>query len=304
MIIAEKPIDITPMEEPSRKKVAPPGVRPMLELPNGESLAAELNVTSSHFFTDRAAILSGATTPIAIAASPGEELPGMFSDSTSQAAFARIISISDMRVASGTVVLPEIRIVPSAISLGDGPQGGLSAGGGSGPSKGGAGASGPARGWDSSAKRIVFPRDGHYPVVLIGESVQEAYPEVAGIWSGRLVYTVYLPIDAGKRWILQYSLSKANQAAGIVSGGRPEAPWPLDILVPTLDAQGAGLGTVIVLGSITTEGHIGGLTVAFPPQFPHAEKLLDPLKKWIFRPALQKGRPVELEFLLIIPGTE
>jgi hypothetical protein len=305
MIVAVKPVNITPIEEPSRRDVASAAVRPKLDLPNGESRPADLNVTSSRSVTENSAILPSSSTPIAIVGSSDQMLPGRLSESNSQAAFARILSISDQQLASGSVVLPEVSIVPSALSFGNGQEGRSStAQGGRAPAEGGSQGAGIGGESNISVKRIILPQNGHFSVVLIGDSIEDAYPETAGTWRGRLAYTVYLPIDAGKRWILQYSLSCSSQPTGTMSAARPEAPWPVDMRVPNLDAYLAGIGAVIVRGVITQEGHFGDLAVAFPPQFPQEGVLVDSLRKWTFRPALRKGRPVELEILLIIPGTE
>lgn len=304
MILAARPVNISPVEEPSRPDAGSAAVRPKLELPNGESHPAELNVTSSHAVTENSPVLSSSTTPIAIGSS-NQALPGLLSESSEHAAFARMVSISDQQLVSGSVVLPEVSIVPSSVPFENGDQAKSSAShSGHALTESGAPGTGTAGGTSISVKRISFAKNGHFPVVLIGDSIQEAYPETAGTWRGRLAYTVYLPIDAGKRWILQYSLSAASQPAGAMSAVRPEAPWPVDMLVPNLDAYLSAVGAVIVHGFISPAGRYDDLSVAFPPQFPQEAALLDALKKWVFRPAVQRGRPVELEILLIIPGQE
>ena len=304
MIVAARPVNISPIEEPSRPDAGSAAVRPKMEVPNGESHPAEMNVTWSHSVTEKSTVLPGSTTPIAIGSS-NQALPGLLSQSDQHAAFARMVSISDQQLVSGSVVLPEVSIVPSRVSFENGEQDRSSAShAGRAAAEGDAQESGVGNGSNISVKRISLPKTGHFPVVLIGDSIQEAYPETAGTWRGRLAYTVYLPIDAGKRWILQYSLSTASQRAGAISAARPEAPWPVDMLIPDLDAYLSGLGAVIVHGVISPQGRFDDLAVAFPPQFSQEAALLDALKKWVFRPAVKNGRPVELEILLIIPGAE
>ena len=304
MIVAARPVNISLIEEPSHPDAGSAAVRPKLELPNGEAHVEEINVTSSPSATEKSTVLPSSTTPIAIGSS-NQVLPGLSSEFNQHAALARMVSISDQQLVSGSVVLPEVSIVPARVSFENGEQDQSSAArAGHARAEDSAQGIGNGNGSNVSGKRISLPKNGHFPVVLIGDSIQEAYPETAGTWRGRLAYTVYLPIDAGKRWILQYSLSSASQPAGAMSAARPQAPWPVDMLVPNLDAYLSGLGAVIVHGVISPEGRFDDLAVAFPPQFPEEAALLDALKKWVFRPGFQRGRPVELEMLLIIPEAE
>ena len=55
---------------------------------------------------------------------------------------------------------------------------------------------------------IVLPKDGQYGMVVVGASPEEDYPETADMWSGRLVYSVYLQTNTAQNWILQYSLPR------------------------------------------------------------------------------------------------
>jgi hypothetical protein len=41
--------------------------------------------------------------------------------------------------------------------------------------------------------------------------------------------------------------------------------------------------------------------VVFPPQFEQAQFVLDALKQWEFRPAMQDGQAAKVEVALIVP---
>jgi hypothetical protein len=58
---------------------------------------------------------------------------------------------------------------------------------------------------------------------------------------------------------------------------------------------------IMVHGFIDESGRFQGLSVAFPPAFPHAQFVLDALRQWQFRPAAQDGQPIKVEVLLIVP---
>lgn len=160
-----------------------------------------------------------------------------------------------------------------------------------------------------SAEHITLSPAGQYGMVVIGASPQENYPEVQDLWTGRLVFTVYLRSNTARNWILQYSLpqplvdpsggSSADPPAS--SGGNPTAPWAFNIMRPDL---GAYSGTVLVHGFITPEGRFAALSVVFPPDFSKATLLLRALKLWQFRPAMVQGTPVTVETLLIVPGAQ
>jgi hypothetical protein len=148
-------------------------------------------------------------------------------------------------------------------------------------------------------RHISLPRTGQYGMVIIGASPQENYAETAGLWKGRLVYTVYLQSETSQNWILQYSLPKSSGDTSSY-GIRPDAPWAYDILRPNL---GAAHGVVLVHGFVNPNGRFEKLTVAYPPEYSKASLLLSALKQWAFRPASSQGQAVTVETLLIIPST-
>lgn len=150
-----------------------------------------------------------------------------------------------------------------------------------------------------AVKRISLPKDGQFGVVVVGSSLEDQYPETAAIWAGRLVYTVYLHVGMGKSWILQYSLPAGSQAAA--AGGKPDAPWPYDIVVPRLAAEDYDSDALMVHGFVNTSGKFEKLNIVLPPEFTQAKFVLNALEQWQFRPASENGQPLPVEILLIIP---
>jgi len=170
-----------------------------------------------------------------------------------------------------------------------------------GPGSGSASGSDPvlASGNGSSLARITRPRDGHFGVIVVGDSVADEYPEVAAIWADRLAYTVYLPVGEAKNWILQYCLPRAAQAAANTT--RPDAPWPYLMVTPHLAPGDYDTDALLVHGFINTAGHFEQLAVVFPAQFAQSKFVLAALQQWQFRPAAQNGQLTAVEVLLIIP---
>lgn len=148
---------------------------------------------------------------------------------------------------------------------------------------------------------ISLPKDGQFGVVVVGASIADQYPEVVGIWSGRLMYTVYLHVGNGKSWILQYSVPRTQEASAGGSITKPEAPWPYDILRPHLAPEDYTSDAVMVHGFVNLAGRFENLAMAFPTEFKQAKFLLDALQHWQFRPAKQNGQAAVVEVLLIIP---
>jgi hypothetical protein len=177
-----------------------------------------------------------------------------------------------------------------------------------GAGKGSGSASGSASGGDFNSDprhtRIVRPIDGHFGAVIVGSSLEDQYPEIGDQWQGRLAYTVNLHVGTSKSWMLQYSVSRADLAAGAGAAARPEAPWPYSILRPNLAPGAINADALLVHGFISAGGRFENLAVAFPPDFRQAQFVLNSLSQWQFRPASQNGQPVRVEVLLIIPEVE
>jgi hypothetical protein len=152
-----------------------------------------------------------------------------------------------------------------------------------------------------SAAHISLPHDGQFGAVVVGSSLEEKYPETAPLWSGRLSYTVYLHVGLARSWILQYSLSRADNAAAAGNITHIEAPWPYNIVRPNIEPGAIDADALMVHGFVNQAGRFEALSVLFPPQFAQAQFVLDALTQWQFRPATQNGQNVLVEVLLIIP---
>jgi hypothetical protein len=131
--------------------------------------------------------------------------------------------------------------------------------------------------------------------------MEEKYPETAPLWSGRLSYTVYLHVGLARSWILQYSLSRADNAAAAGNITHIEAPWPYNIVRPNITLGAIDADALMVHGFVNQAGRFEELAVLFPPQFAQAQFVLSSLAQWQFRPATQNGKNVKVEVLLIIP---
>jgi hypothetical protein len=150
-------------------------------------------------------------------------------------------------------------------------------------------------------RHITLPKNGKFNMVLVGNSVEEEYPETSGMWSGRLAYTVYLHVGLAKSWILQYSLPRKDATAWMGGSSRLEAPWPTDILVPDLPEGLANSDAIIVHGFLNTDGRLETLAAVYPPQLISSNPVLEALQQWVFRPATRNGQVAAVEVLLIIP---
>ena len=319
---------------PPPKIKASANVRPSLSMPNREAHVANIQLASTSFVSQTIPISASTTSPIVV---PGQELPQLpqtASIPSAQPTPATVLSVSDLLLPKGTVALPPANQTAAASSsnsltpgrpqstsqTGDGATVGKQNGNASGVTSGNHGdqnetATGPAgekqagfnSGSDSgllsengaSVDRITRPKDGHFGVVVVGDSVADEYPEAAGIWADRLAYTVYLHVGAAKSWILQYCLPRVVQAAGNTT--RPDAPWPYLIMTPHLAAGDYDTDALLVHGFIDAAGHFEKLAIVFPAQFAQSKFVLGALQQWQFRPAEQNGQSTAVEVLLIIP---
>lgn len=153
----------------------------------------------------------------------------------------------------------------------------------------------------AGATLVTVPRDGRFGSVIVGDSLQDRYPEVADMWSGRLTYSAYLHVGLAKSWILQYSLPRSADASSAGTVARLDAPWPYSIVRPNLDPGSIDADALMIHGFVNQTGRFDTLTIVFPEGFPKAQFVLAALQKWQFRPASQDGQPARVEVLLIIP---
>ncbi len=287
---------------PPPPREAASDVRPSIDLPNRELNLADTTITPSTQGVETLPTLPGSTSPVAVS---GPDLPKRVPETAAnfvkKPTPARVMSVSDLRMIDGTVPLPPVnQMAPAHASEG------LAIGRyeGSALANNRPGSEGNAVGAGSgtvpSTKRIVAPKNGKFGMVVVGTSLDELYPETAGVWSGRLAYTVYLHVGLARSWILQYSQPRSAEAPTTGAIAHVEPPWPTDMTVPnltgTIDAD-----ALLVHGFLSKEGRFEKLTVVFPPEFALSKFVLDALQQWQFRPARQDGQPAPLELLLIIP---
>jgi hypothetical protein len=295
---------------------------------------SNISISPSPLTAPKLPTLPSTTSPIAIQATGRVQLPpATVSQPTAQPTPAAIMSLSDLKMAQGTVVLPPVNETAAADS-----KGALAPGAAKEPSApgksdqaGNAGAgtnaanaadpsaeavaklepagSSPFPGADAgfdqdgrpSATKITLPKDGQFGAVVVGESLDDQYPELTTVWGGRLAYTVFLHVGLARSWILQYSLPRSDEAAAAGNIARLEAPWPYNIVRPNMAFGPQSGSTIMVHGFVNQAGRFEGLNIVFPPQFPLAQFVIKSLESWQFRPASQNGQVARVEVLLIIP---
>jgi hypothetical protein len=152
-----------------------------------------------------------------------------------------------------------------------------------------------------STTALVVPKDGHFNSVIVGDSIQDQYPEMAGVWNGRMAYTVYLHVGLSRSWVLQYSLPRTTDVPEAGPAAALEAPWPYNIVRPNLDPGSIDADALMIHGFVNQAGRFETLSIVFPTAFPQAQFVLAALEKWQFRPATQQGQSAKVEVLLIIP---
>ncbi len=148
---------------------------------------------------------------------------------------------------------------------------------------------------------ISLPRDGSFSAVIVGNSLEDQYPEIGDVWKGRMAYTVYLHVGLNKSWILQYAPTRSSDAASAGSVVHLDAPWPYSIVRPNLPTDAINADALMVHGYVNNAGRFETLSIVFPTQFPLAQFVLDSLARWQFRPASENGQIAKVEVLLIIP---
>jgi len=282
---------------------------------------SEVSIAATELPHPKLPTLPSTTSPIA---APGPEVqlaPTSISQVSAKPMPAAVMSLSDIHMVQGTVVLPPVN--ESAASKSDGllapgeahntaPGTGNREGKG-GSSKSNSGTMANGRNSDSifpngngtgnqvTATKITMPRDGQFGSVVVGASLEDQFPEMTRVWAGRLAYTVYLHVGLARSWILQYSLPMTDEAATAGSISRIDAPWPFNIVRPNLDADPSESEAIMVHGFVNQAGHFEGLKIVFPPQFPQTQFVLASLEQWQFRPAARNGQLARVEVLLIIP---
>ena len=313
---------------------------PSIERPNLESKLTDLKISSTAFTSTTLTTPPGTTSPLVVhGPNPTGQIPETTSKEVEQPTPAQVISISDLRIQQGMVALPLINEAQAAstagllalgqplassrshnISSGSSHSGDKAVPNSDGQGNATAASRGvalltaakndPAQPSDSTSRsknedsvtRISLQKNGKFGFVVVGSSVEDQYPELAGLWNGRMAYTVYLHVGLAKNWTLQYSLPRSADAASAGEANHLEAPWPYEMVRPNLSSSEVNSDAVMVRGLVNKDGRFEEMAVIFPPQFAQTKFVLSALQDWHFRPALLNGQVTPVEVLLIIPG--
>jgi|HubBroStandDraft_5_1064220.scaffolds.fasta_scaffold20807_2 hypothetical protein len=301
-------------------------VKPSINAPNEEINLSDLSIAASPHPAAVSPIMPTTTSPLVV---HGPDMVQLAPVTTSQTIApptpTAVMSISDLRMPDGTATLPPVSqttlqsesgaMVPGQASIGNrtdrvGGKGNEQAAGDSGepngvagPRSGGKEGSGSGSGEDDgpATEQFTLPKNGQFGAVVVGASLEERFPEMSGIWSDRVAYTVYLHVGLAKSWILQYSLPRSVEASEGGNVTRLEAPWPYNIVRPNISPDAVISDAILVHGYVNQAGKFESLGIAFPPEFQQAQFVLDALNQWQFRPAARNGQLQKVEVLLIIP---
>jgi hypothetical protein len=315
---------------PQPAKPTAANVTPSPAPPIQEVNLADINIATSRIEHPKLPLQASTTSPVRVQAQLDVQLPPTsISQVSAQPTPAAVMSLSNMAMEQGTVVLPPVNESAQTDSHGTlapgkaqnshapgnqnhdgyggtaqakgGAQGNSGAGTNNGLTATGEHASnGIGSGKKTSSTKIALPKDGQFGSVVVGAALEDQFPELNHVWAGRLAYTVYLHVGLARSWILQYSLPLTDNAqTGTVA--RLDAPWPFNIVRPNLDFDDDEAEAIMVHGYVNQAGHFEGLHVVFPPQFSQTQFVLASLQQWQFRPAARNGQPTRVEVLIIIP---
>jgi hypothetical protein len=157
------------------------------------------------------------------------------------------------------------------------------------------------------SREVQYPKDGRFDAVVVQATAGDLVHEATELLTGRPVQTVYLAVETGREWILQFSLphgseTPTSQSGMIVSLGKHtklEPPWVLTAALPPHGAQISK--SSVYYGTLRASGHFYNMRALSGPQYEPRPELLAYLKQWEFRPALQDGVAADVEVVLIVP---
>jgi hypothetical protein len=301
--------------QPSKPTAA--NVTPSAAPPN----LADVNMVTSPIEHPKLLALAATTSPVAV---PGPEVelpPTNIAQVSAQPTPAALLSLSDIQMTKGAVVLPPANESADANSKGPLAAGAASdskapgnadhdGNGGNGKAQtntsatagdGGTNQEMPGNPNAITATKITLPREGQFGAVVVGASLGDEYPELNHVWGGRLAYTVYLHVGLARSWILQYSLPATDDVNATKGAPHLDAPWPFNIVRPNIANDAADAEAVMVHGFVNQAGRFEGLKIVYPPEYPQTEFVIASLQQWQFRPAARDGQLARVEVLLIIP---
>ena len=318
-----------------------PLVHPSIELPNTEQAVSDLNISATPFQTVAPMPLPSTVAPVALhGAAPAGQLPQTAAPRSGAMSGARILSLSDLQMPEGTVVLPLANeaaggsaagILLPGIPLGAAPAGNGKAAsdkegssakkgqGDSGDQVADAGGSGNRNGTDdgSPAGADASSGDGS------GSAATPTTTTITQPKNGRFeVVVVGTSVadeypEAAKVWsgrlaytvYLHVGVSKnwilqyslpATDQAS-VAGDAPRLSAPWPYVILRPNLVTPNTDGVMVHGLLNAAGKLEKLALVFPTEFADAKFILDSLHQWQFRPAMQSGQATAVEVLLIIP---
>jgi len=341
VLLAPEPKPVTKITPPKPAPLTTAEAKPVLQRPNAETQLADIPMPSTALPAPKLPLMPSTTTPVVVHVPDApQKAPETSSTSNAEPTPTTVVSLSDIQMKQGTVVLPPSNSsAPSssqgALKQGQGQaqnpftvsprntdgRGGTATGAGTGDSKDKANSAsnsngstngpgtrsapgsttGSGQGTEPPTQRIVLPKTGVFGSVVVGSSLAEKYPDAAAMWRGRLAYTVYLHVGLSRSWIMQYSLPRDEDADEAGNVLQLNAPWPFNIVRPTNGAGEMEADALMVHGFVNTAGRLEGLNIVVPPDYPGAKLMLESLQQWEFRPAVQNGQNVKVEVLLIIP---
>jgi hypothetical protein len=311
-----KPVQVKTIVAPAPAPPPVADVKPSTQLPNDAPNLADTAIPASAFANHAQPILAATTTPVVISGpKPTPPAPLTTAKSAATPTPSAVLSLSDHQMAKGPVNLPPVNtsaIKPAPGTLAPAKPDSAKATGASKSAQGsqaGNGQTSPQQegmGLESSplATHILRAKEGHFGSVVVGSALQDRYPEMIDLLSGRMSYSVFVPVGLPKSWILEYSLPRADEIAEGSAVAHLDAPWPFNIVRPNIAPGSIDADALMVHGFVNQQGRFEALTIAFPPQFPQAQFVLSILNQWQFRPATQNGQNVKVEILLIIPDIE
>lgn len=349
-VVVKKPVPVPslaiwqPVKVEVQKIVAPlpqqqvaMQTNPLMNPPNHALAVRDVEISPSDLSNEKVPILASTTTPLAL---QGRTLPQpapmTASRSSSQPTPATVVSLSNLSMMNGTVVLPPINETASSarrgiVSAGEGEgKNNTKEGNGKGEGSGHGSGAGPKAGEGTTAStggrgsnpgegegsgsvsgtgsltvaQITLPKEGRFGAVVVGNSLAGEFPEIGDTWSNRVAYTVYLHVGMDKSWIMQYALPRMAEAHTSGQVTQVDAPWPYSIVRPNLAAGSINGDALMIHGYVNKLGRFEELSIAFPPDFSEGKFVLNALQQWEFRPAKQNGLAAKVEILLIIPEQE
>jgi hypothetical protein len=325
---------------PLPEKPTASDVTPSLDRPNEEVNLGDVNLSATNLPSVKLPLMPSTSSPVVVHAPELPQLaPQTASQNSAQPTPTNVMSLSDLQMKEGTITLPPVNetartTAPGELAPGDArdskseeKDNGTGQAGGAGAVQApipapatppnAAGPAGQPKGADSpstsgsgtgngqsnqaSATAITLPRNGRFGAVVVGNAMEDQFPEMAGVWNGRMAYTVYLHVGLTRSWILQYSLPRSADANAAGNTTHLEAPWPYSIVRPNLDPSAIDADALMVHGFVNLSGRFETLSIVFPQSFSQAQFVLSSLQQWQFRPAMQDGQGARVEVLLIIP---